>query len=573
MLRYHNYGEPLVICATLSLHNLTVVPMSALKALLPPPSTLPPQPDIKLRPWQQEAFGVYRDCVLRRERTLLLEATPGAGKTTAALVLALHQRNKQGARRIGIVVPTAHLKIQWARAALELNLHLDSSFSSSRGSLTEDYSGFVVTYQQVAQKPELFKRLTQDSCIILDEVHHAGDGLSWGDGLRCAFHEARFIICLSGTPFRSDNSPIPFVTYDDHGFSVPDYSYSYSRAVEDGVCRPTAFFTYAGEVAWREEAGDVRAWFSDELDYIGQSRRLRAALDPASGWIEPMLRDAHEMLVKTRSDHPNAAGLLVAADQTSARRLAKLLSSITKVSPVVILSEEPEAARKLKRFRDSNEPWLVACNMVSEGVDIPRLRVGVYATTVRTKMYFRQFLGRIVRRISSLRALQVAYCYLPADPTLIRLAEEIEDEIRHCIRPRGDDLFDDQRRVAQNDDRPNPPQWEALTSINSGLNSVIVHGNQLSLFGGVQQSEELHQAVTERVAARLDERRTRAEDKAFLVQELRKLVNLHHKRTNKSHAQIHAQLNSIQKVRSQTHCTEKQLRERIDLMRAMLHSA
>jgi superfamily II DNA or RNA helicase len=211
--------------------------------------------------------------------------------------------------------------------------------------------------------------------------------------------------------------------------------------------------------------------------------------------------------------------------------------------------------------------------MVSEGVDIPRLRVGVYATTVRTKMYFRQFLGRIVRRISSLRALQVAYCYLPADPTLIRLAEEIEDEIRHCIRTRGDDLFDDQRRVAQNDDRPNPPQWEALTSINSGLNSVIVHGNQLSLFGGVQQSEELHQAVTERVAARLDERRTRAEDKAFLVQELRKLVNLHHKRTNKSHAQIHAQLNSIQKVRSQTHCTEKQLRERIDLMRAMLHSA
>lgn len=534
-------------------------------------SSAPHQPETKLRPWQQEAFGIYRDCILRRERTVLLEATPGAGKTTAALVLALHQRNKQGARRIGIVVPTAHLKVQWARAALDMNLHLDSAFSNSRGAVTDDYVGFVVTYQQVAQKPALFKRLTEDSCIILDEVHHAGDGLSWGDGLRTAFHEARFIICLSGTPFRSDNSPIPFVSYDEQGFSMPDYSYPYSRAVEEGVCRPTAFFTYAGEVAWREEAGDVRAWFSDELDAMGQSRRLRAALDPASGWIEPMLRDAHEMLVKTRLEHPNAGGLLVAADQTSARKLAKLLGTITKIPPVVILSEEPEAARKLKRFRDSSEPWLVACNMVSEGVDIPRLRVGVYATTVRTKMYFRQFLGRIVRRIPTLHALQVAYCYLPADPTLIRLAEEIEEEIRHCIRPRGDEIFDDDRRRVRNDDRPEPPQWEALASMNSGLNSVIVHGNQLSLFGGASHTLNVHQAVTEKVTARLDERRTRAEEKTFLTLELRKLVNLYHKRTGKSHAQIHAHLNSLQKIRSQTQCTEKELRERINLVRSILY--
>jgi superfamily II DNA or RNA helicase len=72
--------------------------------------------EVKLRPWQQEAFGTYRDCVLRGEKTILLEATPGAGKTTAALVLALHQMRKREAKRIGIVVPTAHLKVQWARA-------------------------------------------------------------------------------------------------------------------------------------------------------------------------------------------------------------------------------------------------------------------------------------------------------------------------------------------------------------------------------------------------------------------------------------------------------------------------
>jgi superfamily II DNA or RNA helicase len=347
--------------------------MSVARAVKAPPQQS--SPEIKLRPWQQEAFGVYRDCVLRGDNTILIEATPGAGKTTAALVLAMHQLRKRGATRIGIVVPTAHLKVQWARSAANMDLHLDSSFSNGKGILSGDYDGFVVTYHQVAQKPGLFRKLTNNACIILDEVHHAGDGLSWGDGLRAAFHEARFIICLSGTPFRSDNSPIPFVSYDESGFGLADYSYSYSRAVEEGVCRPTAFFTYGGEVAWRDAAGDASALFSDELDAMGQSRRLRSALDTESGWIEPMLRDAHEMLMKTRREQPDAGALLVAADQTSARKLARLLTSITKIPPVVVLSEEAEAARKLKRFRDSSEPWLVACNMVSEGVDIPRLRV------------------------------------------------------------------------------------------------------------------------------------------------------------------------------------------------------
>lgn len=541
--------------------------MSVARALSAPAKQ--PVPEIKLRPWQQEAFGAYRDCILRGENTLLIEATPGAGKTTAALVLAMHQMRKRGASRIGIVVPTAHLKVQWARAAANMDLHLDSSFSNGKGILSGDYDGFVVTYQQVAQKPGLFRKLTPNACIILDEVHHAGDGLSWGDGLRAAFHEARFMICLSGTPFRSDNSPIPFVSYDEQGFGLPDYSYSYSRAVEEGVCRPTAFFTYGGEVAWRDASGDAAALFTDELDGMGQSRRLRAALDADSGWIQPMLQDAHTMLMNTRREHPDAGALLVAADQTSARKLAKLLTAITKIPPVVVLSEEAEAARKLKRFRDSSEPWLVACNMVSEGVDIPRLRVGVYATTVRTKMYFRQFLGRIVRRIPTLTTLQVAYCYLPADPTLTRLAEEIENEIRHCIRPKGEN--DDEFERERDKERPDKekPSWEALASTNSGLNAVIVHGNQLSLFASSHQ-EEIHSVVTQKVAARLDERRTRAEEKAWLSTEVRKLANIYHKRTGRSHAQIHAQLNAQQKVKSQTACTEGQLRERITLLRKML---
>ncbi|MBR7503214.1 ATP-dependent helicase, partial [Mycobacterium tuberculosis] len=85
--------------------------------------------------------------------------------------------------------------------------------------------------------------------VILDEVHHAGDALSWGDAVREAFGPAVRRLSLTGTPFRSDTSPIPFVTYapDAEGIrtSVADYSYGYGRALKDSVVRPVLFLAYA----------------------------------------------------------------------------------------------------------------------------------------------------------------------------------------------------------------------------------------------------------------------------------------------------------------------------------------
>lgn len=532
---------------------------------------VPGSPEIRLRPWQQEAFGIYRDAIGHGDTSLLWEATPGAGKTTAALVVCLHQVRRCKAASIVVVVPTAHLKTQWARSAVGLGLQLHSSFSNSVRVLTSEYSGLVVTYQQVAQQPALFRRLATRACVVLDEVHHAGDGLAWGDALRSAFHDSQFILCLSGTPFRSDSTPIPFVKYDPNGISVPEYSYSYSRAVEDGVCRPTAFLTYGGEVAWKEDESILSARFTDSLDHIASSRRLRSALDADSGWIKPMLADAHKMLLQIRTEHSDAGALLVAPDQTLARRLAKLLKEITNSDPVIILSDDSEASKRLKTYRASNSPWLVACNMVSEGVDIPRLRVGVYATTVRTRMYFRQFLGRIVRRVSNVAGHQIAYCYLPADPTLVRLANEVEEEVRHCLAPKNNDgdEFDRDRRVINDREKPEK-NWEALASTNSGIDTVIVHGNQLTFLPNTERLDQVHSMVTEKVAARLDEKRTTSEEKGILIQEIRKLVNIIHKKRGLTHSQIHAQLNAGQSVKSQTLCTEAQLRQRLAMLRKMV---
>ncbi len=523
---------------------------------------------VQLRSWQREAFALYEEQLARGKKVSLWEATPGAGKTTAALEVVKHQLGSGRARNALVVVPTSHLRHQWAKAAAQVGIHLDSNFGGSRTQLTSDYKGVVVTYS-VLRNEKIFKEIASRSVVILDEVHHAGEGLSWGDSLRSALAHARYILCLSGTPFRSDGNPIPFVYYDKLGLSTPDYSYSYSKAVEDGVCRPTAFFTYGGEVSWAENDMVSTVNFADALDPIASARRLRTALDPEAGWIQPMLYEAHETLKATRKSYPSAGGLIACADQDHARALGRLISSLSGEKATVVLSDDAGASKKIKKFSDGNEMWLVACNMVSEGVDIPRLSVGVYATTIRTKMYFRQFLGRVVRRQPHLKRHQVAYVYLPADPTLRQLAEEIESETKHILRPR-EEFWRPEEQAERERSEPKEQLWRALGGTNSGLDAVIVNGNQLSLFGGNIQGETLREVVDQEVEIRLQESLTKSEEKSKLCSDIKTLVGLIHRKTGKPHSVIHTTLNRSQSVRSQTHCTEDQLRRRIQLLEQMM---
>jgi superfamily II DNA or RNA helicase len=76
---------------------------------------------------------------------------------------------------------------------------------------------------------------------------------------------------------------------------------------------------------------------------------------------------------------------------------------------------------------------MVAVNMVSEGVDIPRLRVGVYATAAKTPLIFRQIVGRFVRTISG-REPEPSWLYIPADAILRDHAANVETELRYIVR-------------------------------------------------------------------------------------------------------------------------------------------
>ena len=398
-----------------------------------------------LRAWQAEAVRAYFE---KRPRDYLAVATPGAGKTTFALTIAAELLAQRTVERVTVVAPTEHLKTQWAAAAGRGGIQLDPTFRNSDVHSSHDFHGAVLTYAQVGMAPAVHRRrtMTRSTFVILDEIHHAGDALSWGEAVREAFDPAKHRLALTGTPFRSDVNPIPFVTYapDTDGVprSVADYTYGYARALADHVVRPVLFMAYSGAMTWRTRAGDeIAARLGEPLTKDLTAQALRTALDPAGSWIPSVLQAADRRLTEVRRHVPDAGGLVIAGDQESARAYARLLTDLTGTKPVLVLSDEKASSKRIEEFSTSEDRWMVAVRMVSEGVDVPRLAVGVYATTTTTPLFFAQAVGRFVR---ARRRGETASVFLPSTGHLLGLASQMEVERDHVLgRPvtDEDDIF------------------------------------------------------------------------------------------------------------------------------------
>jgi superfamily II DNA or RNA helicase len=390
---------------------------------------------LPLRAWQRDAFDAW---ALGRSADTLIVATPGAGKTRFAARLAHALLAGGEVARTIVVVPREHLKAQVARAMAQSGIELDHAFSNATGALASDVHGAVVTYQQVAFAPRLYRALTAvPTLVLLDEIHHAGEEATWGQALRDAFAPARYRVALSGTPFRSDGTPIPFVRYDG-GVSHADFSYDYAAALRDGVCRALVFPLHGGEAEWISRDGrEMRASFETALERRHESERLRTALTQPA-WVGDVLQKAHLKLLALRmGGHPDAGGLVAAMNQDHARFIAGLMQRRLGITPQIVVSDLEDASRRITAFASSRDPWIVAVHMISEGVDIPRLRVGVFASNVVTEMYFRQFCGRFVRT-SGHRHDGEAYVYAPDDARLRALAARITIDVRSALRNRNE---------------------------------------------------------------------------------------------------------------------------------------
>ncbi|GAB6985815.1 DEAD/DEAH box helicase [Nocardioides pyridinolyticus] len=561
-----------------------------------------------LRAWQAAAMKKYFD---ESPRDFLAVATPGAGKTTFALSVAAELLGRRIVDRVTIVAPTEHLKLQWAEAAARAGIPIDPTYAAGKGKTSGDYVGIAVTYAGVAVNPLAMRIRTErfKTLVILDEVHHAGDALSWGEGVREAFEPATRRLALTGTPFRSDVNPIPFVTYapGDDGVprSVADYAYGYSHALADHVVRPVLFMAYSGEMQWRTRAGDeIAARLGEPLTKDMTSQALRTALDPKGSWIPSVLAAADMRLDEVRRHVPDAGGLVIATDQESARAYAKLLRQIAGEPATVVLSDEKAASKKISAFSEGDQRWMVAVRMVSEGVDVPRLAVGVYATTTSTPLFFAQAVGRFVR--ARTRG-ETASVFLPSVPSLLGFASEMEVQRDHVLGRRvsnEDDVFAAENELlaqanagegASDDLLGN---FEALGS-EARFDRVLFDGGEFGHSGEVHVGSEeemdflgipglldpdqvrdlLHSRQSER-AKKQKASRARSEEAAdalvelstheqlaVLRRELNGLVAAWHHRTGQAHGITHAALRKECGGPAAAVATAEQLHARIDRLR------
>lgn len=565
-----------------------------------------------LRAWQRKALTKY---LMQAPKDFLAVATPGAGKTTFALRVATELMGNKTVDRVIVVVPTEHLKIQWAQSAARVGLSLDPHFKNS-DAVNPQYDGVVVTYAQVSMHP--FKHYavatSKKTLVILDEIHHGGDAKSWGDGIREAYGDAERRLALTGTPFRSDDSTIPFVRYEEDGeghlVSRSDHTYGYSDALADGVVRPVVFLAYSGEARWRTNAGEeFSARLGEPLNPEQTARAWKTALDPKGDWIPAVLQAAHTRLLQLRRSIPDAGGLVIATDTTTARAYAKILEKISSTPVTVVLSDEVGASKRIEDFSDNTDEWMVAVRMVSEGVDVPRLAVGVYATSASTPLFFAQAIGRFVR---SRKKGETASVFLPSVPVLLDLAAKLENSRDHVLgKPdRPNEGWDDELLAQANREETEKDELRSYESIGAEaeLDSLIYDGSsygtgtftgsdeeadylglpglldadQMRALLRKHQIEQLNardeeakkrqQLENEEREKRNKERESEVHDVASvkipqLRKELNALVSITAGRTGRPHGAIHTEVRKKCGGPPTAMCSAEQLQARIDYLR------
>lgn len=549
--------------------------------------------EITLRDWQQRAIERY---YALNKRNFIAVATPASGKTTFCLKV-IHSVLSDGiAKRVAIVAPTDYLRDQWATEAAKVGIELVTVYDAEF-QLAPDQHGIVTTYQSVAARHETakaYRKFTADepTIAIFDEIHHVGESLIWGKALLSAFEPAVKRLGVSGTLWRTmGDDTIPFVAYVN-GACAPDFTYSYAEALGDGIVRPVYFQTYEGDLSWFSQDELHTATFADDLSEGRSRERLNAAISTQGNWLRQVMRESHARLMETRVDDPNAAHLLVAKDTFHAEVAAELLSSIVGQKVPVATTRVDEARAIIEQFRSGRDPWLVTVKMVSEGVDIPRLRGGIYATNITTELFFRQVVARAMRGGDG----NDAWWSIPKDPSIAAYALSMKKERNHVLDDNREEILDEIYQAERERGERQPSSFQVVET-SAEIDSVIADDETyepVELARAGQLAREAGLGIVNPVLIlkllHLAEQQTRGEAPHIEHAKTGKMPTLEQQKKaltkggglirtslaslveasngTLSYSDINRALNQAQEVRTQKECTLDQLAQRVHILEA-----
>jgi len=381
---------------------------------------------MQLRRWQYEAVEAALTKYETEHPHFLCLATPGAGKTFMASRIAKELMDSGKIDLVFCFSPSVNVATSFqASIESQLKCKLDGLLGSKGRSLT---------YQSMPSQDLSFWSLLSQykTLVIFDEIHHcAGDNLDnanvWGQKIIQHIQgEADYTLALSGTPWRSDKVPIALSSYCVDGVIQCDYSYGLERAIQDGVCRiPKIIAVDNDEITLL--SGSERERYRSFAELLKQSKCTYQQLLDSSDLITYMIKITAKKINEVRKRQPNSGALVVAATVDHAIKIAEIIKRDTGDSARVVTYLHGDAQDTIRDFREANDKWIVSVGMISEGTDIPRLKVCCHLTRVKTELYFRQVLGRILRSTGVEK--DEGFLFIPAEPNLVEYAERVVENI------------------------------------------------------------------------------------------------------------------------------------------------
>jgi superfamily II DNA or RNA helicase len=416
---------------------------------------------IKLRHWQQQALTKAIDWLVTRkeDRHFLINAAPGAGKTLASCAIAQTLIQMDEIERVIVIAPRAEVVNQWADDFRFVTGRHMTKVTAADGDISGLSLDVCATWSAIqGLLPELQAVCRANKTLVIcDEHHHAAVEAAWGQGADGAFSDSRYVLVLTGTPIRSDGAESVWLAYDDAGaINHPDdgtYVLTYGEAVDLGYCRPVTFHRHEGKFTVDLDGEKVRVSGHEKAQLPPELKRingLQKALDfyrlvktpqfmkdqvtpLMDGYQATMVDWGSNKLSELRHRMPEAGGLVIAPNIEMAEYMVKLIEKIEGEKPMLVHSQMPNPNAKIRAFRNTDKRWLVSVAMVSEGVDIKRLRVLIYLPNALTELAFRQAIGRVVRSSGNSDDTR-AYVVMPSFELFEDFARRVEEEMSPAAR-------------------------------------------------------------------------------------------------------------------------------------------
>ncbi len=413
--------------------------------------------EIMLRAWQSAAVGKALKWLTETaiDRHFLINAAPGSGKTICASVIAKRLLELGEIERVIVIAPRAEVVRQWGDEYRFVTGRHMTKVTGADGDVSDFGLDLCATWSAIETLQDAFQTVCQQykTLVICDEHHHAAVEAAWGEDANDAFHAAKYVLILSGTPIRSDRRETIWLAFDDQGqISQPEegtFTLSYGEAVQLNYCRPITFHRHEGRFSVKlSDSEEVSVSGTKETELEPSLKRvngLQQALDyyrlvctpkylsdgttpDPESYQGTMLQWGISKLEDLKETMPQAGGLVIAPSIGVAEYMAELLEKLDGEKPILVHSQMPNAEARIAAFRNSNKRWIVSVAMISEGVDIKRLRLLVYLPHAKTELAFRQAMGRVVRSLGP-DDYSRAYVVMPTLKILEEYARRVEQEM------------------------------------------------------------------------------------------------------------------------------------------------